>query len=96
MTEQALAAKTGQRKVLLLEYDGYDIASGSEPRSADITIDTDLGDHLEMQVIQGENISEYTYDYFDPHVITALGLGGPFGYGSGAGGLKPFEEFASR
>ena len=31
----------------------------SEPRSADLTIDTDLGDHLEMQVIQGEHISEY-------------------------------------
>ena len=89
MTEQALSAKTGQRKVLLLEYDGYDIANGSEPRSADITIDTDFGDHIEMQVIQGEHISEYTYDYFDPHVITALGLGGPFRYGSGGSGLKP-------
>lgn len=30
-----------------------------EPRSADITIDTDLGGHLEMQVIKGERISEY-------------------------------------
>ena len=77
MTEQALAAKTGQRKVLLLEYDGYDIASGSEPRSADITIDTDLGDHLEMQVIQGENISEYTYDYFDPLCDHGAGSGRP-------------------
>jgi len=89
MTEQALAAKTGQRKVLLLEYDGYDIASGSEPRSADITIDTDLGDHLEMQVIQ-EKISPNTLTTIStPYVITALGLGGPFEYGSGGGGLKP-------
>ena len=91
MTEQSLSAKKGQRKVLLLEYDGFDIANGSEPRSADITIDTDLGDHLVMQVIQGENIYEYTYDYFDPLVITAQGLGGPFQYGSTdvVGGLKP-------
>ena len=91
MTEQSLSAKKGQRKVLLLEYDGFDIANGSEPRSADITIDTDLGDHLVMQVIQGENIYEYTYDFFDPHVITAQGLGGPFQYGSTdvVGGLKP-------
>ena len=97
MTEQSLSAKKGQRKVLLLEYDGFDIANGSEPRSADITIDTDLGDHLVMQVIQGENIYEYTYDYFDPLVITAQGLGGPFQYGSTdvVGGLKPFANFAA-